>query len=442
MRALAALLLLACGAPGGPDAGHDAGGSDAGATDGGLSDAGAPDAGAPDAGPPGLEWPNAESSAASDPWIAAHHDELTRMRPRILALNFVNGRSNADMEAHFEAIFGAMREATRPHGEGAPFLDPVIARAVDLTDAAPPPDHPYRNSTRYPREVPPEGRWSFDYERLFHADFAEAYGFEDPAAPGAYLDLCALSERGLVHEVWIYGDADVPDVSAAEILAITPSYDEAGNRLEGFALDRCSANGCFDFDDVIPEGCTRTLRVGWVNHTRGVGCYLESLGHGIEGLALRGTRPAWEPHFRELAGFDLDDRYGLRAESWYACGYLGDCLRYPTTSSVEYTDVTGESGTIDPYVPNCGNAHWPPNARRHYDIGNPVPVLSACATWRQPGGAPALVSSADWSAYEAIAGDCTGAFAVWWWQRFPSVDRRARDDAGAPMRNFWPYLYY
>lgn len=426
---LCVFLLTSCGPDGSSDAGVDAG-------------AGPVDAAPADAGPPATEWPNAESQAASDPWIVEHHDEITKMRPRILALNFVNLRTNDEMVAHLEDIFAAIREATRPYGEGEPFIDPVIARAVDLTDADPLASRPYNNSTLYPREDPQEGNWSFDYEQLFGARFAELYGFEDPEAPGEYLDLCELSERGLVHDVWIYGDADVPDVSAAEILAITPVYDDAGNRLGEFGMDRCSANGCLDTEDEIPDACARTLRIGWVNHTRGVGCYMESLGHGIEGLAQGGARPAWEPYFRELAGFDLDTRYGLPAESWYACRYDGDCLSYPTSSSVEYTDVAGASGTIDPYVPNCGNAHWPPNARRHYDTSNPGEVLSACSTWRWPDGAPEPVSADDWSAYATLAPDCTGSFAVWWWQRFPSVDRRALDETGAPMRNWWPYLYY
>ncbi|HJL17974.1 MAG TPA: hypothetical protein RMH99_20075 [Sandaracinaceae bacterium LLY-WYZ-13_1] len=430
--------LLACGEP---EASTDAGAGEVDAGPDAPRDGGA----GADGGAPEVAWPNEEAPATSDPWIVAHHDEIALMRPRVLALNFVNRRTNAEMEAHVEDIFAAIREATRPHGEGAPFLEYELARAVDLTDESPPADWPYRNSTRYPREDPPTGRWGFDYGALFGEAFAAHYGFEDPDAPGEYLTLCELSERGLVHEVWVYGDADVPDVAAAEILAFTPEYDASGARVEG-AWDTCAGNGCFDSDDFIPETCTRTLRIGWVNHTRGVGCYLESIGHGIEGLALRNSRPYLQPYFRELAGFDLDDRYGLPVQSWYECTYDDDCLRYPTPSSVEYTDAGGFDGTIDPYDPICGNAHWPPNARRHYDVTHPGEVLTTCRDWRRgsDGGEDRaeLVSAADWAEYEALAPDCTGAFAVWWWQSFPSVDRQAIDDDGQPMHNWWPYLFY
>ena len=35
-------------------------------------------------------WPNRKSFANSDPWIAANHDRLRQMRPRILLINLAN----------------------------------------------------------------------------------------------------------------------------------------------------------------------------------------------------------------------------------------------------------------------------------------------------------------------------------------------------------------
>ena len=46
-------------------------------------------------GSSGLIWPNAVSSANSDPWIAQHHDEITEMHPKALIINFVNGSTAA-----------------------------------------------------------------------------------------------------------------------------------------------------------------------------------------------------------------------------------------------------------------------------------------------------------------------------------------------------------
>ncbi len=127
--ASAALLLAACAVSrvGSPESSSDAGAS--------------PDAGA-DAGPDLSVWPNVVSFANSDPWIAAHHDALREMRPRVLALNFVNGRSNADMESLLHRIFDGLAEGSRYHGysdASAPaFLHYEIAKSVDLTDHPPP----------------------------------------------------------------------------------------------------------------------------------------------------------------------------------------------------------------------------------------------------------------------------------------------------------------
>jgi hypothetical protein len=452
MRAAIGLLIVALAGCGEDDSGgggsSGSGGSGGmGGSAGSAGSAGAGGAAGSAAGGGGLEWPNPSSSRTSDPWIIAHHDELVVMKPRVLALNFVNGKTNAEMLAHLEQIVAAIREGTRPHGYGdpdaKPFLAYEIAYAIDLRDAAPPAGWPYNNSTLYPREEPPEGYWSFDYEALFGPDMAALWQIEDPDAPSGPLTLCELSERGLVHEVWIYGDADVPDVSAAEVLGIMPRYDESFVRI-GDTLDRCAGNGCFDAEDEIPASCTRTLRIAWVNNTRGVGCFLESLSHGIETIGGGDYIPYWKPYFRELAGFDLDVRHGLSFDSWYACSEP-DCLSYPNESSVTY-QVGSQSGTIDPYLAICGNAHFPPNARQHYDLSNTQPVLSTCETYRRGGGPGSDVAepytNARWSGYESIAGDCMGAWLVYWWQSFPGVDRLARTSGGAPMKNWWPFLFH
>jgi hypothetical protein len=419
------------------------GGRDAGSADARSADAPGPDAGPADAGSPDyVEWPNPESSATSDPWIVENHERIGRMRPRVLALNFVNARTNAEMITFYEQIFASIREATRFHGAEDPaapaFLEYEIAYAVDLRDDPPPKGWVLRNSSIYPREDPVDGDWGFDYERLFHEDFARRYGIADPDAPGEVLDLCELSERGLVHEVWIYGDADVPDVSAAEILGLMPAYSAGLER--GARLDGCAGNGCFDAEDTIPASCTRTLRIGWVNHTRGVGCYMESLSHGIERIGNGGLIPYFRRQFRPFAGFDLDTRYGLPFDSWYACDGTR-CLTYPTPTSVQWS-TAGMSGTIDPYLAVCGNAHFPPNAREHYDVENrDDTVMTTCRTYRQ-GDVPQPVTSETWSRYRSLAPDCTGAWIVWWWQSFPGLGNHAVDDDGATMRNWWPFLFY
>src|SRR5262245_49577390 len=87
--------------------------SGSGAAGGGGTGGGGAGGGGAGGGEDLTVWPNSESRAISDPWIAEHHDQLREMHPRVLALNFVNGRTNADMEALLGQILAAMKEGSR-----------------------------------------------------------------------------------------------------------------------------------------------------------------------------------------------------------------------------------------------------------------------------------------------------------------------------------------
>jgi len=389
------------------------------------------------------EWPNAVSSANSDPWLAEHHDEITVMRPRILALNFVNHKTMEQMQDHMEQAIQAIAESTRYHGYNDPdapaFLQYELAYAIDLRDKVIPPYYTKRNSTLYPRENPVEGYWGFDYEKLFTSEFTQLYNIANPKDPSRLLSLCELIDRGLVHEVWVYCDGDVPDVSMAEILELKPYYDEDRNRLPD-QMNRCAGNGCFDAEDNIP--CNRTVRIGCFNNMRGVGCYLESLSHGMESTG------AWSPpipylsrYFSNFAGFDLDTRYGLPFDSWYASSGNGYALSYPTESSVTYY-VQGNRGTINPYDPICGNVHFAPNGRKHYDLDSPSAVRTSCTHYRDGSGQTDLFTRSDFESYLSMAPDCMGGFLIWWRQNMPGLNNTALDDEGNPMLNWWPFLFY
>ena len=194
------------------------------------------------------EWPNAVSFANSDPWLAEHHDEITVMRPRILALNFVNHKTMEQMREHMQQAIQAIAEGSRYHGYSDPnapaFLQYELAYAIDLRDQVIPPNYPYRNSTLYPRENPVEGYWGFDYEKLFTSEYTQLYNIADPDDPSRLLSLCELIDRGLVHEIWVYCDGDVPDVGMAEILELKPYYDENRNRVPG-EMNRCCRQRLF-----------------------------------------------------------------------------------------------------------------------------------------------------------------------------------------------------
>ncbi len=441
-----ALLLAACprvpdrrGA--GPDGGPpvDAGPPDAASKDGGPADAGLP-----------TEWPNLVSFANSDPWIAENHERIRLMRPRVLALQFDNRSSVVAMETLLGRIIDGFREGSRNHGYSDPdapaFLEYEIVKSVELRDDPPPDDWTLQNSTLYPRETPQEGSWGFDYEALFSEEFADHYGFPDPEQAGANLDLCELLDRGIVHEVWIHASADVEDASAAEVLELKPFYDEERRRKDPVDLGGCAGNGCWDRDDEVPEHCTRSVRIGFVNATRGPGCYLHSAGHGFEWTANVGRNvPYLTREFDSFADFDLDERFGLPFDSWYACS-TPDCLTFPGESTVDYvTDAA--TGTLDPYVPRCGNVHLAPNSRGHYDDRSPATVSSTCEGFRQGGGPGGDDVARPFATdlflpYEDLAPDCGGAWQVWWRQSFPGLENAARDLDGAPMLNWWPFLFY
>ncbi len=393
-------------------------------------------------------WPNRESRACSDPWLAAHHAELRQLRPRILALNFVNAKTNAAMKAHLATIIAALAEASRARGfadpDAPPQLKLELAYAIDLRDDPVPAGWPWNNSTHYPREEPKQGVWSFDYGALFTAAFAQKLGIADPQDPTRTLGLCELIERGLVHEVWVYGDADKPDASAAEILELKPYYSIARVRDPQKPMSPCAGNGCFDPDDAAPASCTRSVRIGWVNHNRGPGCFLESLAHGFEHAANHKPPliPYLAAHVAPFAGFDLAERYQLPFASWYACPYDGaDCLSYPTPTSVSY-QIGAAKGTIEGYDPVCGNVHFPPNARRHYDLESPYPVASSCESYATGSKSTQVFTTALFAPYRSLAQDCMGAFLVYFWQNVPGHGAQAIGLDGKPMLSWWPFIYY
>lgn len=428
------------GSTGGSDSGDGPTSGDSDPSSGSGTDTGEID---PDA----AVWPNEESQANSDPWIAQNHQSIEQMRPRVLAINYVNARSMADMNAQLEQVIDIIAESTRYHGyedaDAPPFLAYELAYSVDLRDAAPPPGWTYNNSTLYPREDPPQGYWGFDYAALFSESYADLLAIEDPDQPGHNLRLCEAIDRGLVHEVWVYGDADVPDVSAAEMLELKPEYDENFERVPG-AMNPCAGNGCFDQEDLLQIPCTRSVRVAWFNNTRGPGCFMESLSHAFEGMGRKGqtTLPYLSKYFPEFANMQLSDDHGLAIDNWYSCPYGEPCLSYPSSASVTY-DVSPEvQGTIEDYDARCGNVHWPPNARHHYDLDGPDAVVSSCTHWRDGTGETEPYDGSQHDVYRDFAPDCMGPFLVWWRQNIPGLHNTALDDDGQPMRNWWPFLFY
>ena len=107
----------------------------------------------------------------------------------------------------------------------------------------------------------------------------------------------------------------------------------------------------------------------------------------------------------------------------------------------------GEKNTITNYIPAGGSAHFPPNARNHYDLDNPNPVLSTMEDWRIGSAADGkdqakLFSNEAFRRYRDIAPDCMGAWLVYWRQNMPAFSNKQKDDSAKPMKNWLPFLFY
>jgi hypothetical protein len=395
-------------------------------------------------------WPNPVSRANGDRWLVEHRSEIRRLEPKVLVLNFVNPSDPSAVAALVDATIAGYREASRPRGyetASEPQLSYRLARPiVDLRDPTPPSGWTFENSSIMPRRDPSEpGAWRFDYAELFSARFAASYGFADPSVPSGYEDLCRLVEDGDVHEVWLVvsGESPADPVTLAESIEHKQRYDAYGNRITG-AFDGCG-NGCFDPD--VPR-CARSLRFVSINYRRGPGCALHSLGHLIESQAPRGVLPGAEEWFVKFARFDLDtvDRLPFSTLYGQACSgpppepdWGPGCIEHPTPESARFT--YDQIHTRSPWDPACGNVHFPPNARSHYDYVNPGAVLSTCTGFGR-GGAPSLVASDRWAAYEAATPDCGGGFLVWWYQNMPGHGSGHAYLDGRPMPSIWPSLFF
>src|SRR5439155_8401459 len=191
---------------------------------------------------------------------------------------------------------------------------------------------------------------------------------------------------------------------------------------------------------------SRSVWIGFINASRGIGCFMESLSHSLEGTATSKAIPYFTRYFTEFAGYDLKKRWGLPFNTLYALPYDGKKIEYPD----EHTAIirrTGQDFRITNYFVLGSNAHWPPNARGHYDLENTQPVLSTIEDWRIGSGAAGKDLSKPWTSaafvrYRKLAPDCMGPWLIYWRQNMPGPDNKQQDDDGKPMKNWWPFLFY
>lgn len=384
------------------------------------------------------EWPNSESCANSDDWLVRHHDQIRVMRPRVLVINFANANPAKRMREQTQQLIRALAASTRYHGyknRSAPaFLQYQVFKYVDLRDGK----SGNCQLTPVKKHAPP-GAMNFDNGALFSERYAVYWGERDADNPARYLRLDELIDRGYVHEVWYFIDPD-GKVRCYECVEMKPRYDEEFRRISNAWVQ--AGNG----GDEDQPWIGRSVRITCLNWTRGIGCGMENLGHALEGTAHSRAIPYFSKYFYEYAMFDLDKRYGLPFNSLYAVKMAPQQVSYPAARTMRVI-VNDKTYVVSNYVPAGGNVHFPPNATGHYDQNNDTPVLSTIEDWRIGSGPDGTDVAKPWSAgvlrrYADDAPDCMGQWLIYWRQNMPGLDNKQKDDAGRPMKNWWPFLFY
>ncbi|HZU84923.1 MAG TPA: hypothetical protein VE987_18455 [Polyangiaceae bacterium] len=415
----------------------------------------------------GLVWPNETSTKNSDPWIAAHHDDIVEMHPRLIVLDFYDGTGAArpfdvsNVQDIAQQQIDAIAEGSRYHGYSDPsapaFLNYELVKVVDLTDHPAPAGWTHASSTL----LPVDSSGAFDLSALFSADFAHNYGEPDPADPSRDLALCDLFERGIINELWL-AVADAPPRQPGLFVESKQVYDDQ-NRPVAQSFASCTGYACYP-GPPVPR-CNVTVRIAHLDPRFELGCDLIVRSIGIENMRL--AIPYMQKNALDFIDHDFDSRFGVPFASWEdlcdtstaqqqppATAQPG-CVEYPSPSVAQGTYADGGAWTIAPFVQGCGSAHFPANARFKWDYVNTQPVQSRCEHYGMHDGPdggdlPDLYRADKVTAYTQRYGDpdaggsggCGGGWQVYYRQNMPGLNNRAHAADGSPMKNWWPFLFY
>ena len=442
-------------------------------------------------GPGGTDltvWPNSVSRANSDPWIAQNHGQLRKMQPRVLVINFANGigvgggdntsggpfplsQIAAKAQAFLTALKYASQYRVRVNPSAPSFLDPAIARVVNLSDA-----NGHANSNLFPRgPVNALGYPEVGYYQLFSQAYAPNWGFLDPVA-GRYLTLGEAANLGYFHDIIVIanqvdGNGKNPPLQVTnnvlDVAFTAQAYDSnlaaiPGEYVKnGVAHDRQKADmsQATSADHNSMPWTGRSMRIYFLNAGHGVGCLLHSLGHEWEfrydqaSIYSPGTayddaapNPYLQPLFRRYGGFDMKTRYGVNFSSLCAGG---DNYIYSNCGSGACTTLGAPSASpaaiLLNYAVAGGNVHYPPGASH---AGDPAAtVLSSIESFGDASEAAVPVSFHLWDFInQDSAGDddCGGRWLTFWYQNMPGLGNATVDPSrsGQPMMNWWPFMYY
>ena len=279
-----------------------------------------------------LIWPNDQSAANSDPWLPAHHDEITEMRPRALVLHFANGANVIAVMARWNLMVQAFADGSTYHAysnpTAKPFVKHQLTKFVDLTDPVPPPGWTAPNSTKMPRLS-----GGIDFAQLYSQTYADYFGFADPANPTHNLTLCELLRKGVINELFVAFNKTGSDGNVPEIIEYKQMYDGSDTALPG-QFDPYAGNGSFDPADLpAAKACGVSLRVDFIEMTGIISGAMHVFTHNLEhwGNAL----PNYQKFFTDFFNMDFDKRFGTPFSDWYGIAVNGS-----TTNFITYTAAT------------------------------------------------------------------------------------------------------
>lgn len=378
-------------------------------------------------------WPNTTSHTNSDKWLIQNHEKIRLIKPRVLVINFANNKTTEELKMFVGKVVYAMAEGSRYHGyknaAATAQLQYIITKFVDLRDAS-------GNAISNIRPHNADG--SFIQSAIFDDNFAKYLGYKNENNT-RYLRLGELFDKGIINDCWVIGQNTVYEAQGR-----VRKYDSGFNFTGDY--DNCQ-NGCYNFGT---QGNTTsvTIRLNEINPERGTGCATHAFGHGIEHLGQN------VPYFGKVSerffNFGLDSRCDAAFGSQYAAPY------YVTPQ--EIFKITGQTiTTVNNYLPGwtfnnwgigCGNIHFPPNALYHYDYNNMQKVNCNCENFGLRNG----INNQDLSApynYETVKSwntpeysDCGGEWQIYIRQNMPGYKSGAVDNEGAPIKSWWPFLYY
>jgi hypothetical protein len=391
-------------------------------------------------------WPSANGSPNSDPWLVANHDRITELHPKVLVLHFYNATTVDQTRQIAEQQIAALAAGSRFHGysdpSSSPFLNYELVGVIDLADHPPPAGWSNPSSTY----LPVDSTGAFDPTQLYGQTFANYYGIADPDQPSRNLTLCELFERGIINELWL--EVGESGIRAPGLMMESKQVYDANLQPISGMFDSCTGYAC-----LTATACKVTARIAHLSPVRGLGCDLLVRMTGVENMGV--AIPYLNANEVDFIDDDFRAQAGTAFNSWQeACSSLQGgsaqtpCITYPSPTVAEGTYPDGTAWRMDPFVQGCGTSHFPANARFEWDYDNTQPVQSRCEHYRMfdgPDGKdlPDVYTSDKVTAYtQAFGSDCGGGWQVYLRQNVPGFSNKAQGVDGAPMKNWWPFLFY